>query len=219
MCNSIRADIAAEPALLALRLFVEFAEKAEVSVMTDEIFYIEDGAEVAPPAWDKPGSRYGTVPDLPEEELAGLDELERMVFRQEWGPVLALPVKGSKSGFRRSVDEDGRVDFGAFATVDFERYAGEFDKARYKADKLKEKLRDLVIMVQIINERIPGKAKYKILKLVREGVLDADDIKDWDVWQLALNYVRAVKLKQEIRELQERSWRRRQEKLRAWLES
>ncbi len=187
--------------------------------MTYEIFYIEDGAEVAPPAWDKPGSRYGTIPDLPDEELAGVDELERMVYRQEWGPILALPVKGSKSGFRRSVDEDGRVDFGAFATVDFERYSGKFDKARYKADKLKEELRNLVIMVQIINERIPGRTKYKILKLVREGVIDADDIQDWDTWQLALHYLRALHLKQDIQDLQERSRKKKDKKLQAWLKA
>ena len=39
-------------------------------------------------------NRYGSVPGLDDEELAEPWELERQVTLQEWGPVLALPVRG-----------------------------------------------------------------------------------------------------------------------------
>ena len=85
-------------------------------------------------------SGYGSVPGLDDSELADPVELERQVFVQEWGPVLALPVMGSRSGFHPGRDELGRLDWGAYGTVDFERLYGSFDKARYKADKLREEL-------------------------------------------------------------------------------
>jgi hypothetical protein len=64
---------------------------------------------------------YGSVQDLDDDELADPDELERQVYLEEFGPILALPVRGRKSQFRPSVDETGVVDWGAFGTVDFER--------------------------------------------------------------------------------------------------
>lgn len=56
-------------------------------------------------------SRYGSVPGLDDAELADPDELEREVMLEEWGPVLALPVKGNRSNVRPVVDEAGGVDW------------------------------------------------------------------------------------------------------------
>ena len=167
---------------------------------------------------ERPGG-YGSVPGLDDEELAGPDELERQVYREEWGPVLALPVRGSVSSIRPAVDEDGGVDFGAFGTVDFDRYSGGFDKARYKADKLWEQLKDLVIRISILNERIPGKAKYKVLRLAGKGIIDVDDISNWDMWQLAKLYMRALRLRKQVTELREASRRRKERKVEVWLDS
>jgi hypothetical protein len=108
------------------------------------------------------GNRYGSVGGLDDAELLSPAELERWVYSQEFGAVLALPVKGSKSSIRPVIDESGGVDFGAFGTVDFERYRGSFDKVRYKADKLREELKDLVLRVGSVKERLPGKAKYMV---------------------------------------------------------
>ena len=36
------------------------------------------------------------------------------------------------------MDEDGKVNWGAFGTVDFESYRPQFSKLRYKIEKLKE---------------------------------------------------------------------------------
>ena len=64
-------------------------------------------------------SRYGSVPGLDDAELAEPDELEREVMLEEWGPVLALPGKGSSSGIRPVVDEDGVIHWGAFQPTCF----------------------------------------------------------------------------------------------------
>jgi hypothetical protein len=162
-------------------------------------------------------SRYGSVPDLDDEELADPDELEEQVYREEFEPILTLPIKAKKGGIRPDYDESGKVDFGAFATVDFERMYGGFDKARYKADKLREELRDVVILVEIVNERIPGKAKYRVLGLVRKGKLELEDIVHEDMRALARLYLRALKLRQQITQLKEQSWKRRLARARAIL--
>ena len=83
---------------------------------------------------------YGSVPGLDDDELASPAELERWVMIQEWGPILALPAGGQQGGIRPEVDESGYIDWGAFGTVDFDRLRPPFDRARYKADKLREEL-------------------------------------------------------------------------------
>jgi len=161
---------------------------------------------------------YGSVPGLDDEELAAPEELERMVYKQEFGPILALSVMAEKSWIKPNIDGDGDVDWGAFGTVDFDRYSN-FDKAKYKADKLWEQLKDLMIRISILNERIPGKAKYKVLRLAGKGIIDVEDISDWDVWQLAKLYMRALRLRKQVTELREASRRRKERRVEAWLDS
>ena len=184
----------------------------------DEIFYIEDGAEVAPPAWIRAENRFGSVPGLPDNELASPAELERAYYRELWGPILMLP-KPKSASFNPAWDCHSELGYNGFATVDFERMMPEFDKARYTIDKLKEQLKDLVIMVSIVNERIKDVRKYKILRLVGKGILDADDIQHGGLWQLAVMYKRALRLKKEILRLQEMRRQRQKEAYEKWLES
>jgi hypothetical protein len=136
--------------------------------------------------------------------------LERQVLRQEFGPVLALPVKASKGGIRPEVDENGDLDFGAFGTVDFDRYSGGFDKARYKADKIREQLKDLLIMFSIVSDRIKAEAKYMVLKYLRMNIVGLEHIVNDDMRALARLYLRARRLQKEIAELQQASEKRRQ---------
>ena len=164
-------------------------------------------------------SGYGSVQGLDDEELAEPAELERQIFRKEWGSVLALPVRGCVSSIRPAMDEDGGMDFGAFGTVDFDRLKPEFDKARYKADKLKEQLRDVLIICAMLNERVKIRVKNELLRLVRIGRIETDQIKDWDMWQLAKHYMRALKLYEEIRRLRKYSRDCRQEKLQELFDS
>ena len=154
-------------------------------------------------------NRYGSVPGLDDEELASPDELERQIIQEEFGPVLRLPVQGNGSGIRASVDEDGRVDWGAFGSADFDRMQPAFDKARYKADRIRGQVKDLVIMLDIINQRVKTPQKWKVIKYVRMGWMDVDDIQPFDLWQLAAVYLRIIRLKNEIAKLEEASHARR----------
>jgi hypothetical protein len=77
---------------------------------------------------------------------------------------------------------------------------------------MKEQLKDQVNMLRMISDRIPGRAKYKILRLVKKKRLDPDDITNWDMWQLAVRYVRAWRFRHEIEQMLARSRQKREEK-------
>jgi hypothetical protein len=156
------------------------------------------------------GNRYGSVPGLDDSELADPDELERQVFVQEFGPVLALPVQSRRSVIRPSVDEEGRLDWGAFGSVDFDRYSGGFDKARYKADKVREQLRGVLILFSVVSDRMGNSGKYLVLKYLRMGVIGLEHIVSEDMAALARLYLRIERMRQEMGELREASERRRQ---------
>ena len=152
-------------------------------------------------------SRYGSVPGLDDSELLGPEELERLVYLQEFEPLLTLPIKPAKHGIRPAVGEDGRFDFGAFGTVDFERMY-PFNKILYKADKLRQQLRDLLILFGIVNDRIKTRAKYLVLKYLKMGIIELEEITHPDMLALARLYRRASCLRKEIAELQETHQRR-----------
>jgi hypothetical protein len=158
------------------------------------------------------GCRYGSVQGLDDGELADPDELERQVIMEEFGPVLALPVRRRKCSV--FVNDDAPVDWGAFGTVDFERSMPKFDKARYKAEKLREQLKDVMIRFEIAKERLPL-AKYQVLNCLRMGVIGLEHIEDDDMRGLARLYLRARRLRRQVRQLEEASWRRRRAVARA----
>ena len=157
-------------------------------------------------------NRFGSVPGLDDSELADPDELERQVLRQEFGPVLTLPVMGNKCSMRPNIDQDGSIDWGAFGTVDFDRHSSGLDKARYKSDKVREQFKDLLIMLSIVNERIETRAKYLVLKYLRMGIIELEHIVNNDMLALARLYLRARRMRKEIAELWEASERRRRRK-------
>jgi hypothetical protein len=156
-------------------------------------------------------SRYGSVPGLPDEELIDPAEVERLFFKQEFAPILALPVKTKKGFIMSNVDEDGTIDWGAFATVDFDRNRPAFDKRMYKADKLKEEFANQCLMIETISARIKTKAKYEIIEHVSKGTLDIGDIADCDMYFLVERYLWAKKLQREIAELEKKSREKRKE--------
>ena len=181
-------------------------------------FVICEGVVVPESAWRRVENRnaYGGVTGLDDDELADPDELERQIFREEFGPVLALPTNGNVGGFRPAVDESGGIDWGAFATVDFERSMPKFDKARYKAEKLKERLRDVLIMFSIVTRRLP-RAKSLVLKYVRMGIIELSHIVDDDMLALAKLHLEARQLQQQIRALRSVSWKKMRRELEAVL--
>ena len=146
--------------------------------------------------------RYGTVDGIGADELLTVNELDRLVFKQMWKPVLDLPVKRRGNWIKPQYDEylDG-YDLGAFGTIDFARLIPEFNKARYKAEKLQDEFESEVIMVDIIKERIPGKAKYLVLKYLKMGIIDLDHIENRDMHALARHCLRGWRLQKEIKSL------------------
>jgi len=164
-------------------------------------------------------NKYGTVPDLDDEELADPDELERQVLQEEYAPILSLPVKTKRNWLLPAVDENNGFDYGAFGTIDFERISPQMDKARYKADNLKEKLGDVLILFSIVSERIQGKAKYLVLKYLRMGIIDIDHIAHEDMMELGKLYLQARHIQREIAALHESIRCRSEKRLKAFLES
>ena len=180
-------------------------------------FVVVDGVVVPESALRRAERRnpYGGVPGLDEEELAQPEELERQVMMEEWGPVLALPVQGKAGGFRPELNENG-VDWSPFASVDFERTMPECDKARYRADKLREKLGDLVILIDLVKRRLP-KAMYSVLKYLRMKVIGLEHVTSDDMRALAKLDQRARQLQKEIAQLRTASWERQKEACRRML--
>jgi len=146
-------------------------------------------------------SGYGAVEGLDEEELADPVELERQVILKELWPILSLPRKKQYCDILPAVDESGGIDWGAFGSIDFERLKPTFDKARYKADKLREELKDVLIMLSIVNERLPDRKKYLVLKYLKMGWIGIEDIANEEMRSIARWYLRADKLRQQIRAL------------------
>jgi hypothetical protein len=155
-------------------------------------------------------SRYGSIEGLEDEELADPDELERQVFREEWAPILALP-EPRRSSIRPAVDEDGRLDWGAFATVDFERSHGGFNKARYRAERLREELQDKFIMLAIVRQRLPREASSLVLKYLAKGIITTEHIVNEDMLALAKLYLQVRRKQAEIARLYEAGRRRREQ--------
>ncbi len=156
-------------------------------------------------------SRYGSVADLDDEELIEPAEIDRVFLREAFAPILALPVKSKKGGIKPNIDEDGVVEWGALGTVDFDKYV-EFDKLRYKADKLREELFNERIMMEMLSEKIESKEKYKILEKAEAGLIDADEISNFEMFCLAKRFVRAKRIQREIAELEKKSQERREDK-------
>jgi len=186
----------------------------------DESFEIYEGIVVpeSPLLKREHSNRYGSVPGLDDEELIDPGEIDRVFLREAFAPILALPVKTKKGFIKPNIDEDGTIEWGAFGTVDFDKYV-EFDKLRYKADKLKEELFNERIIMEVLSERIKDKNKYKILERVYNGTLDLGDIADFDMYCLSERYLRAKRKQREIAELEAKSRKRRKKEAEKFLRS
>jgi len=159
---------------------------------------------------------YGSIPDLPDDELADPEELERQVHLNEFGPVLRLPVRRERREFAPVVGENGELDWGAFGTVDFERISSQFDKRRYRLERLRDELENVFIMLGMVKRRLPGETKYLVLKYLRMGLIDMEQIVNTDMLTIGKLYVRARRLQKEIARLDEEGRSMPQEEV-AWL--
>jgi hypothetical protein len=68
---------------------------------------------------------------------------------------------------------------------------------------LREELRDVLILLSVVRDRMPGRAKYQVLKYLQMGVIDFDHLEDEDMRTLARYFLRARRIEEEIRRLEE----------------
>jgi len=131
--------------------------------------------------------------------LADPDELLQQVMLDEWRPILDLPAPQPRNPIRPTVDESGNLDWGAFGTIDFYRLY-KFDKSQQKADELQEELRNSLIMFDMVKERVPVEARAKVIEYAQSD-RDIDDLDDLNMWSMAKWFLRARRIRQEIRQL------------------
>ena len=140
---------------------------------------------------------YGSVPDMDDDELADPAELMRIITLEQWGPILALPVKPAKSHIRPTVDERGNFDWGAFGSVDFDKMF-PFDKKRYMVELLREDLHNVLIAFDVLKEHLSVDQRLEVIRHVDMGK-DIDLIENWDKWFLARRYLQAKGIRRQIR--------------------
>jgi hypothetical protein len=78
------------------------------------------------------------------------------------------------------------------------------------ADRLREKLDDILGTIDILQARIPGNAKHLVLKYVRMGILYDERVINEDLRALLRLARRAEQLRAEIHDLRTYSARRRE---------
>jgi hypothetical protein len=184
----------------------------------NENFIVYDGVEIPSSPFLRPlrNNGCGSIHDLPDEELASPEELEHIAFLMDFEPLFLLP-KPKAAEYNPALSWSN-PDYNAFLSMDFER-EHVFDKAKYKAGKLRDKLNDAVIMMRIISGRIKDNRKREVLRLVKMKIVQLEQIQDFDMRQLATYYLRALRLKEEITMLEEASRQRNQKEYEKWLEA
>ncbi|MCO6438589.1 MAG: hypothetical protein J5J06_15970 [Phycisphaerae bacterium] len=179
--------------------------------MKTEEGWIEGGVVVAESALLKVerGTGYGSVPGLEDEELADPDELERQVMIAEWGPILAIPITWKRPLIRPQLDGNNKLDWGAFGTVDFDRLRPTFNPGLRLAQELEEDLRNAVIMLGVVSQRLANEARGEALRMIHMFNVEADYFDDWSQWAFARWYLRARTLRRRIRGLRRAAWEAR----------
>ena len=145
---------------------------------------------------------YGSVPGLDDDELASPAELLRQIALEQWGLMFEIPVEPVKSFIRPTIDERGNLDWGAFGTIDFDRLF-PFDKKRYIIDQLKKRLRDVLLMFDMVRERLSAEARFEVLEYLKAGK-DIDNLKDENEFFWARRYLQVKRIREEIRQIRSR---------------
>lgn len=133
---------------------------------------------------------YGSVADLDDEELADVHELQCLAAWAQYGPVLALPGRYGQTG-RVVLDDDGEIDWDRIGPA-----RGRRRRPQQKRTGAGE-LRRLLGLISLLTERVPGTAKYAVLRYVRMGVLRPEHVRSADLRAVAQLEARARSLQQE----------------------
>ena len=164
-----------------------------VNVMTDEIEESELPVSGAVRVVRRKG--YGTVADLEEEGPADIGELQRIVAYDMYGPVIALPGRGGRLG-HVVLDSNGEVDWDAIGPAGGRRRRAQPAPAG-RAGELRAELARVIGLIGLVKERVPGTAKYLVLKYVRMGILDLEHVTNHDLRELVKLEARARQLREQ----------------------
>ena len=148
---------------------------------------------------------YGTIPDLDDEVPADIGELQRLVAYSMYGPVIDLPGRGGRLG-HVVLDADGEVDWEAVGPAGGRRRRATPGVVG-RAGQLREELAHVVGLIGLLEQRVPGTAKYLVLKYVRMGILDLEHVSRHELRQVAQLEARARALRAELDGLRTRSQR------------
>ena len=165
-----------------------------VNVMTDEIEESELPVSGAVRVVRRKG--YGTVADLEEEGPADIGELQRIVAYEMYGPVIALPGRGGRLG-HVVLDANGEIDWEAIGPAGGRRRWARPGVVG-PADQLRAELAHLVGLIGLLPERVPGTAKYLVLKYVRMGILDVEHVTNHELRELVKLEARARQLREQL---------------------
>jgi hypothetical protein len=139
---------------------------------------------------------YGTVADLDDEAPASICELQRMVAWQMYAPLLALAGRKGRGG-RIVLDASGEVDWEAVGPAGGRRRRATPGVVG-RAGQLRRELGRVVGLIGLLEQRVPGTAKYLVLKYVRMGILDLEHVSQHELRQVAQLEARARALRAEL---------------------
>ncbi len=145
---------------------------------------------------------YGSVPGLDDDELASPAELLRQISLEQWGLMFEIPVEPVKSFIRPTIDERGNLDWGAFGTIDFDRLF-PFNPKWYIVDQFKKRLRDVLLMFDMVKERLSVEARLEVLEHLKAGK-DIDELEDENKYFWARRYLQVKRIREEIRQIRSR---------------
>jgi len=138
---------------------------------------------------------YGSILDLDDEAPADVAELERLIAWQQYGPILALPDRYGR-GARLVLNAQGEIDW------DRMRPAGGRRVRRASPDRQgaqqRAELARVLGLIGLLNQRVPGTARYLVLKYVRMGVLELEHVTNHDLRQLVKLEAKARQLRDEL---------------------
>jgi hypothetical protein len=113
---------------------------------------------------------HGSQIEEQDEEAIEWNEVQRLLFERDWGPILAIPAQDDEGWLPRNTEED------AFDTYDFERQYGDgrAKRRKYAISRAFQEHRERVWMFEMIFDRIPNLGKYQVMKLLKQGVISKD---------------------------------------------
>jgi hypothetical protein len=149
--------------------------------------------------------RHG-VQDDADPEAIEWSEIQRLLFERDWAPILALRQPATRWSVPKTIDENGH-DVSAFNTGDFERLHGpRYDRFGYAIDHAKRERDRALWMMEMLFDRIPGKAKYVVLKYLERGVIDESMIANHDLQRYLYWSRRHVAAMEKITRIRKARW-------------